>query len=83
MAIFRNFKKEEELKIALEVIESDKRIQAQFNLRKEKEMYKRLASALIATLVVALLIVLLKKPNHNDLDSGEQQKIETQDSLRH
>jgi len=75
LKLFRDYHLEEEHKIALEVIESDRRTKTQFELRMKNFNMERIIATLIA-LVVAYVIffIILPDQRKNELDRSQQGK---------
>jgi len=75
LKLFRDYHLEEEHKIALEVIESDRRTKTQFELHMKNFNMERIIATLIA-LVVAYVIffIILPDQRKNELDRSQQGK---------
>lgn len=73
MRIFRNYSQEEEHRIALEVIESDRRTKTQFELRKKNFQMERIIATLCAlVLVYVIFFIILPNQRKNELDRSSQ-----------
>lgn len=70
----RNYRLEEEHKIALEVIESDRRTKAQFDLRKKNHQMERIVATLVFGIIVAIIVFIILQPaqHKNELDRSKQ-----------
>lgn len=73
LKIFRDHHLEEEHKIALEVIESDRRTKTQYELRMKNHSMERVIATFIAVAVAyVLFFIVLPDQRQNELDRSKQ-----------